>query len=101
VVRYTGSTGEAAGAADANAELIFDALRDFRFTVLKAGLDGDLADRMVLSLSLQGRNPAVLDGQAFNFNISIDSALMDLLNLRAAGQQEIDAVVRSVTGAGE
>lgn len=80
-IQYTGSTGDAAAESDSNAKMLFDALKDFRYKVLKVGLDGDIADRIVLSLNLLGANPTVLNGKAFQLNISVDSPLMDLLNM--------------------
>jgi len=99
VIQYTGSTGDAAAQADQNAKMLFEALRDFRYKVLKLGLDGDIAGKMVLSLTLQGRNPKVLDGAPFDLNISIDSALMDLLNTTSRGTPEVNAVIDAITGA--
>jgi hypothetical protein len=79
-IQFTGSAGEAAAQSDPNAKMLFDALKDFRYQVLKVGLDGDIAGRIVLSVNLLGRNPGVLSGAPFELNISVDSALMNLLN---------------------
>ena len=79
VIQYSGSTGDAAAQADANSKMLFDALKDFRYEVLKVGLDGNLTGRMMLNLSILGRNPDVLSGQPFQLNVGIDSALVPLL----------------------
>jgi hypothetical protein len=79
VIQYSGSTGDAAAEADANSKMLFDALKDFRYEVLKVGLDGNLTGRMMLTLGILGRNPDVLSGQPFQLNIGIDSALVPLL----------------------
>ncbi len=79
VIQYSGSTGDAAANADANSKMLFDALKDFRYEVLKVGLDGNLTGRMLLTLGILGRNPDVLSGQPFQLNIGIDSALVPLL----------------------
>ena len=79
VIQYSGSTGDAAAQADANSKMLFDALKDFRYEVLKVGLDGNLTGRMMLTMSILGRNPDVLSGQPFQLNIGVDSALVPLL----------------------
>ncbi|MCI4645381.1 MAG: YdbH domain-containing protein, partial [Hyphomonadaceae bacterium] len=79
-LRYTGDVGARAGQTNENVALAFRALRDFRFTVLEIGADGNLADDIVLSARLQGHNPDVLNGQGFNFNVSVDSKLGQLLS---------------------
>lgn len=80
VIQYSGSTGDAAAQADPNSKMVFDALKDFHYQVLKVGINGDLAGRIVLSLDVLGRNPKVLGGSPFQLNIGIDSELMQLLN---------------------
>jgi len=98
VIQYSGSPGEAAAQADENSKMVFDALKDFRYEVLKVGLNGDIAGRMVLSLSVLGRNPEVLGGSPFQLNISIDSALVQLLQ-QATRSMDVKAVIQDVTGA--
>ena len=80
VIQYTGSTGDAAAQTDPNAKMLFDALKDFRYRVLELGLDGNIAGRIILSINLSGRNPGVMSGAEFKLGISVDSALMELLN---------------------
>lgn len=77
---YVGAAAEGAGQANENVEMAFDALKDFRFSVLELGLDGDVSDRMTVTLKLFGRNPKVVGGGEFDFNISIDSQLQELIN---------------------
>ena len=79
VIQYSGSTGDAAGQADQNSKMLFDALKDFHYEVLQVGLDGNLTGKLLLKLSILGRNPDVLSGQPFQLNIGVDSALVPLL----------------------
>lgn len=79
VIQYSGSTGDAAAEADPNSKMLFDALKDFHYEVLQVGLDGNLTGKMMLTLSILGRNPDVLSGQPFQLNIGVDSALVPLL----------------------
>jgi hypothetical protein len=96
VIQFTGSAGDAAAQSDSNAKMLFDALKDFRYRVLKVGLDGDIAGRIVLSMNLEGRNPTVLDGAPFALNISVDSALMNLLNM-TSWQDQMKAQITAPT----
>lgn len=97
VIQYSGSPGDAAAQADENSKMVFDALKDFRYQVLKVGLNGDLAGRMVMSLSVLGSNPKVLGGQPFQLNIDIDSELVRLLT-STTGQPDIRTAIGQATG---
>jgi hypothetical protein len=76
---YTGKAAENAAQANQNVEMAFNALKNFQFSVLELGIDGDLADRIVVSLNILGRNPEVLGGKAFDFKIAVGSELSELL----------------------
>jgi translocation and assembly module TamB len=97
-LQYTGSTGSAAGRADPNAKMLFDALKDFRYKLLELELDGDLAGDMQLKLRLQGSNPAVLSGGEFHINIGIDAPLMSLLNMQNNVNNTVRSVVDEISG---
>ena len=97
VIQYSGSPGDAAAQADDNSKMVFDALKDFRYQVLKVGLNGDLAGRMVMNLSVLGRNPDVLGGQPFQLNIGIDSELVRLLT-STTSQPDVRTAIGQVIG---
>ncbi len=94
VIQYEAETTDAASQSNENAKLLFDALKDFRYRVLKIGLDGDVAGTMLLTLNVEGMNPEVLAGAPFKLNIGIESELAELLNTLNRPRAEIDAVVR-------
>ncbi len=79
VLKYTGSAVQQAATADETVGAAFTALRDFRFSVLELGVNGNLIDDIIVSLTLLGRNPDVLGGSEFKYNISIDSKLAQLI----------------------
>ncbi|MEZ6030786.1 MAG: YdbH domain-containing protein [Hyphomonadaceae bacterium] len=93
VIQYASSATDAAAQSEPTTGMVMDALKDFRFEVLKIGLDGNLAGAMILTLDMLGRNPAVMNGQAFQLNISIDSELAKLVNSLAQSSD-----VRAITG---
>ncbi len=97
VIQYSGSAGDAAAQADENSKRLFDALKDFRYEVLKVGLDGDLAGRIMMTVNVYGRNPDVLAGTPFQLNIGIDSELVRLLQ-NAAGMFDARAVITQSNG---
>lgn len=94
VIRYTGRAGQTAGDADPNARLVFDALKDFRYSRLRVGLLGDITGRITLSLGLLGENPGALGGADFDLNIGVESELMNLLQSFQSGSG-LSSVIRS------
>ncbi|MEM1150837.1 MAG: YdbH domain-containing protein [Pseudomonadota bacterium] len=79
VLRYTGGVGTLAGRENESVSTAFRALENFQFSVLELGANGDLLGDVTVSARLEGRNPDVLDGSPFNFNVEIDSKLGQLL----------------------
>lgn len=78
-LKYTGQSVSAVETQDVRVNSAFQALRDFRFSVLELGIDGNLIGELALRLKLLGYNPDVLGGAEFSFNISIDSRFIDLI----------------------
>src|SRR5262249_48184815 len=101
VLRYTGEAGEGASTADPNARMLFDALRDFRFTVMQVTLNGDLNDQIALGLNLLGRNPTVMNGQQFDLHLNINSPLMELLRLQDLPQRGLSDLLNDATRDGQ
>jgi hypothetical protein len=70
-------------------QLAMQALSDFQYDKLSLELDKSETGEGTVMLHLEGSNPAVLQGQVFNFNIRIDSnfdrlADIALLSLKSA-----------------
>ena len=100
VIAYTGKVADTAAQADDRVRMAFNALRDFRFSVLELGADGNLSGDMLITLKLIGTSPEVLDGAPFAFNIGIDSKLMQLIQTgrRATSSEWLaDVVAESVS----
>ncbi len=55
--------------------LVGQALENFHFKVLKASLQRDQNDELLISVKLQGRNPNLLAGRPINFNLSLSGDL--------------------------
>jgi hypothetical protein len=96
-IAYTGDAVDSAANSDPNAKLAFDALKDLQFSVLEIGLTGDLMNRTVASVHLLGRNSQPLafgkkltmpKGQAFEFNLTLDSQLTELVKSGSYATQQ-------------
>ncbi|MEM7768508.1 MAG: YdbH domain-containing protein, partial [Pseudomonadota bacterium] len=85
-LQYRGDVGAQAGQVNETAQLAFDALRDFRFTVLEMGADGNLLGDITLDIRLLGANPDVLYGTPFAFNLSVEAPLVPLVRTGASVQ---------------
>jgi hypothetical protein len=53
-------------------DLMMRALRDFRYDEFSTGVDMTEAGYVRLRLTMQGYNPAVLEGYPFRFNITLE-----------------------------
>lgn len=100
-LRYQGQTGEGAAQTNANAKLLFDALKDFQYTLLKMSVDGDIAGELTLALSLVGQNPAVLEGYPFNLNVNVSADLLSLFRAPNAGKEQVDLIVNAIRNTGQ
>ena len=79
VIGYTGTATAPVEGQNQFADYAFDALKNFDFTVMQLGVDGNLIGRLLVSIDLVGNNAAVLDGKPFKFGINVDSELLPLL----------------------
>lgn len=76
---YRGAALETAGGSNQIVNDAFRALQNLQYTVLEISLNGNLLGDITLGAFLRGRNPDVLAGSEFEFDISIDSKLAQLL----------------------
>lgn len=76
---YKSDLTETAGQADQYSKMAFDALSNFQYRVMSLSANGNLTGKIILEMELSGRNPDLLEGQVFNFNVSLDSDLAQLV----------------------
>lgn len=81
VIRYKGNAlPETQGRDQDNVtQAAFKALRNLRYSVLELGVNGNLIGDIVVSVKVLGKNPDVLGGAEFSFNIAVDSKLAQLI----------------------
>ncbi|WP_299392183.1 YdbH domain-containing protein [Pelagibius sp.] len=75
-------------------ELAIRALEDFRYDRLSVTVNKTLANDAQVLLSILGQNPAVLDGQPFQFNINLESNLTSVLEAVRQGFSLSDDALR-------
>lgn len=68
-------------------KLMLDALEDFRYELLHIDVDKPSRGDSKVLIRLNGHNPAVLDGQRFNFNINLTGNIEPLLDALAEGRR--------------
>ena len=76
---YGGAVLDTAGGSNQVVNDAFRALQNLQYTVLEISLNGNLLGDVTLGALLIGQNPDVLAGSQFEFDISIDSKLAQLL----------------------
>ena len=86
--------------AGESVQLALQALSDFHYDKLSLELDKAENGEGTVMLRLEGKNPAVMKGQAFNFNIRLDSnfdrlADIAMLGLRSAEELLLRAARRA------
>ncbi|HIC80512.1 MAG TPA: hypothetical protein EYP07_06040, partial [Kiloniellaceae bacterium] len=75
-------------------ELAIRALEDFRYDRLSVTVNKTLTNDAQILLSILGQNPAVLDGQPFQFNINLESNLTSVLEAVRQGFSLSDDALR-------
>lgn len=108
-IRYVGKAGEAAAAAGGDAQIAFDVLRDLRYERLSVSVSGPLDGRLEFLISFEGTGAVTVNKVSgrvpVKYNISLDAALLELLNqanLSRNLQMQIEqAVDASRQGAGD
>jgi hypothetical protein len=78
--------------------LALRALEDFHYDTLTLELARGAAGDGTITLRLQGNNPAVLDGRAFNINIKLESNFDRLVDLALQSMTAARELLRGVEG---
>lgn len=81
-----GGTGEALASQGEQVALMLRALEDFRYDVLELTLRRPVEGDLELGVTMEGRNPDVLDGYPFRFNISLTGDLEPVLTALQEGR---------------
>ncbi len=82
----------AGGLEGGQSALLFQALEDFRYTSLTLALDGNVQDRLVLKLRLEGANPELYDGYPFVINVNTEASFAELLRSATLSANALDMI---------
>ncbi|WPC03844.1 YdbH domain-containing protein [Pseudomonas benzenivorans] len=70
---------QALGRSNPAMQLVTQSLEDFRFTTLRSRVDYDPQGKLLLTMRLEGQNPAIEQGRPIHFNINLEEDLPTLL----------------------
>ncbi|WP_439861416.1 intermembrane phospholipid transport protein YdbH family protein [Pseudomonas sp. MBLB4136] len=69
----------ALGSSNPTMQLVTQSLEDFHFTTLRSQVDYDPQGKLLLSMRLEGQNPAIEQGRPIHFNINLEEDIPSLL----------------------
>jgi hypothetical protein len=84
--------------AGESVSLALKALADFHYDSLAVDLAGSAAGEGTIMLKIQGQNPAVLEGQAFNLNIKLETNFDRLIDIALRTMQAAQELLRQTSG---
>jgi hypothetical protein len=78
-IRYRPTTAGAMAESKPGLGTLYGALKDFHYEELSLDLRGDLLGEVELGVYLKGSNPDFHGGRAVEFNLNVETALVDLI----------------------
>ena len=78
IIQYRSDQTNAAAAQNPQAEMAFDALKNFEYEELELLMDGPLGGEITLRIKFLGSNPDVLYGSQFRFNVTVTGELFNI-----------------------
>lgn len=92
LIRYTGAMAQAAASAGPGGGLAFEALRNLEFELLEMTVDGPLTGELTIGLLFQGKNPDVMEGYPFRFNVRATGPFAQLAQALGGIQRQGQAI---------
>lgn len=77
-------------------KLVFNVLEDFRYSVLSSNVTYGKNQKLLISLSLQGKNPTVENGRQVNFNINLEEDLPALITTMQLSNQVSETIKKRI-----
>ncbi|MNM89837.1 hypothetical protein D3C81_1020750 [compost metagenome] len=96
VLQFRSEKIRALGRSNPGMQLVASTLDDFRYDQLSSRVDYDEAGRLVLALTLRGRNPAVEQGRPVNLNVNLEENLPALLTSLQLSDRVSETIRRRV-----
>jgi hypothetical protein len=86
-ISYQSDKANAMAASNQGMKIVMQALQNFHFTVLSAGVSYSKEGQLLLALKLEGNNPDFEKGRAVNFSINLEENLPAMItSLQLSGQ---------------
>lgn len=86
-IAYQSEKALAMAASNQGMKIVMQALRNFHFSVLSAGVSYSKEGQLLLALKLEGNNPDFEKGRAVNFSINLEENLPAMItSLQLSGQ---------------
>ena len=82
-----GSARETLAGAGSQVELAVQTLENFHYERMTLGVSKPLGGELTLAVGLDGKNPDVLDGYPFRFNVNLSGRLEPILEAIQAGER--------------
>ncbi|MCY1411365.1 Dicarboxylate transport [compost metagenome] len=96
VLQFRSEKIRALGRSNPGMQLVTSTLDDFRYDQLSSRVDYDEAGRLVLALTLRGRNPTVEQGRPVNLNVNLEENLPALLTSLQLSDRVSETIRRRV-----
>lgn len=93
-IRYTPATS--APSSNSSVQLVNDALSNYQYQLLDAGVNYDENGDLQMAVQLQGKNPDMNNGQAINLNVNISDNLPTLFKSLQAGRSISEELERQL-----
>lgn len=95
-LQYRSDSASGMAASNQGMKIILDALNDFHYSVLSSNVSYDTSGIMLLALRLEGLNPALENGRAVNFNITLEEDIPALITSLQLSSQISDKIKQRV-----
>lgn len=95
-LQYRSDSASGMAASNQGMKIILDALNDFHYSVLSSNVSYDTSGILLLALRLEGLNPAMENGRAVNFNITLEEDIPALITSLQLSSQISDKIKQRV-----
>lgn len=86
-IAYQSEKAQAMAASNQGMKIVMQALQNFHFSVLSAGVSYSKEGQLLLALKLEGNNPDFEKGRAVNFSVNLEENLPAMItSLQLSGQ---------------
>ncbi len=96
LLRYQPAAKSGIGKSNQSMQLVLDVLDDFHYTLLQSSVSVGADKKLILGLTLHGRNPNLEKGRAVNLNINLEEDLPSLITSMQITNQVSETIKRRV-----